>query len=149
MVIGHASQKKERAFNDLAGHSLLPPFPLSWFPPFFTWSMHGMMKKRPGPTAPPRLTRPSLKMTARYTERQNEANDTCRPPLGLTWYSCTWLITQKSEMGKVRTTRRTESTVRAVAKNSPQTEASGDALAEAEAPKTSSRAPLPAGLYST
>ena len=37
-----------------------------------TWSMHGKMKKRPGPMAPPRLTRPKRKMTARSYSWENQ-----------------------------------------------------------------------------
>ena len=39
----------------------------------FTWSMQGNIKKRPGPTAPPRLMRPKRKMTARsYSCSENK-----------------------------------------------------------------------------
>ena len=47
--------------------------------------MHGRMKNRPGPLAPPDLRRPSLKMTALS-------------------YSCTTLTQPQMEMGSVMMT---------------------------------------------
>lgn len=58
--------------------------------------MQGMMKKIPGPLAPPLSKRPSLKMTTRS-------------------YSCTTLMQKKSDSGKVKRTSSKEKAVRNMA----------------------------------
>ena len=84
--------------------------------------MHGTMKKSPGPTGPPRLTRPSRKMTARS-------------------YSWTILMQKQRENGNVKTMRMVEKMKIRVEIQLPKREVSS--LLISAASTTSALCPVP------